>query len=243
MGILDRMATLVKANLNDVVSKAEDPEKILNQALVDMERDLKKAKVQIVESLATQKQAEKKLARLREDAHGWESKAMAALKAEEEDLARKALAEKQKIDQDIHAYDDSVKTQAEYVGALKSSLAMLETKIKEAKGKRDELLQRLATARRAQKQTEASAAAVAPRDALQETSAFDNFDRMAGKIEMLESQVEAQRELLGPEIEGAQAESELRELSLDEQLKALKQRQANPVEDELAALKRKLQES
>lgn len=258
MGILDRISTVVKSNLNDLVSKAEDPEKILNQAIEDMQQDLKKGKQQVVESLAMHKQMELKLGRLREDAAGWERKAVSALQAGDEGLARQALTEKGKIDTSVHEYEASLSTQSEHVGALKSSLAMLEAKIEDAKQKREALVQRLRQAKAAQARAKQIEAVQARPNALGQTEAFDNFDRMADKIEMLESHVEAQRELMSEELAGAAAEEKLQELSVDAQLKALKARAisgessattstaetsaapSDPVEDELAALKRRL---
>jgi len=259
MGLLDRLSTVIKSNVNDLVSKAEDPEKLLNQAIEDMEADHKKAKQQIIESLAMQKQIETKLQRAREEAPTWEQKAMAALQAGNEPLARAALEQKGKLDADIRACEESVKTQSEYVGAVKSSLAMLETKIQEAKKKRDELVARVQQVKRQQKQAAALAPGAPVRDAVNETSAFDNFDRMAEKIENLEARVEAQRELYAGEAAKEAADQQLHALSVEDQLAALKskvaggssaadqlrelkQQPADPVADQLAALKKKLQD-
>ncbi|MBN2359104.1 MAG: PspA/IM30 family protein [Deltaproteobacteria bacterium] len=258
MGLLDRLSTVVKSNINDLMSKAEDPEKMLNQAIDDMEADHKKAKQQIVESLAMQKQIEAKLQRAREEAPTWEQKAMAALQAGNEELARQALEQKGKLDADIRTGEESVKTQSEYVGALKSSLAMLEAKIQEAKKKRDELVRRVQQVKRQQKQSSALQPGAPVRDAVHETAAFDNFDRMAEKIENLEAQVEAQRELFSGEEQRIAADEQLHALSVDDQLAALKskldaggsaadqlrelkQKPADPVADQLAELKKKLQ--
>jgi phage shock protein A len=259
MGLLDRLSTVIKSNVNDIVSKAEDPEKLLNQAIDDMEADHKKAKQQIIESLAMQKQIESKIQRAREEAPTWEQKAMAALQAGNEELARQALEQKGKIDADIHACEDTVKTQSEYVGALKSSLAMLEAKIQEAKKKRDELVRRVQQVKRQQKQAAVMQPGAPGRDAINETSAFDNFDRMADKIDNLEAQVEAQRELYADEANKAVTSEKLHALSVDDQLaalksklggggsaadqlKELKQKPADPVDDRLAELKKKLQD-
>ncbi|MFH1811109.1 MAG: PspA/IM30 family protein [Pseudomonadota bacterium] len=257
MGILDRISTVVKANVNDLISKAENPEKVLDQAILDMESDHKKAKAQIIDSLAMQKQAEIKLTRLREDTSSWEKKAMAAVQAGNDELAREALLQKNKIDTDIAEYESSVASQASYVTELKSSITALEAKITEAKQKRDQLIKRFKQAQAAQqraKQVEAASGAARP-DPLSATSAFDTFDRMVDKIEGIESHVEAQRELMGGEIAAAETGAKLEELSVDEQLRQLKNKQSggqtaaapappavpDPVEDQLAALKRKLQ--
>jgi phage shock protein A len=263
MGILDRISTVVKANVNDLISKAENPEKVLDQAILDMESDAKKAKAQMVDSLAVQKQVEIKLKRLREDSAGWEKKAAAALQASNEALAREALVQKTKVDGEIAEYESSVATQAGYVAELKTSLGLLDGKIAEAKQKRDQLVKRFKQAQAAQaraKQAEAASGA-ARADPLSSTSAFDNFDRMVDKIEGLESHVEAQRELLGSDAAAAAASAasaaSLEQLSVDEQLRQLKAKQAagasapaprpaaptadDKVEDQLAALKRKLQ--
>ena len=160
---------------------------------------------------------------------------------------------------DIHACEETVKTQSEYVGALKSSLAMLEAKIQEAKKKRDELVRRVQQVKRQQKQVAALQPNAPLRDALKETSAFDNFDRMAEKIDNLEAQAEAQRELFAGDQQTLATDEKLHALTVDDQLAALKgklssggstadqlrelkQKPSSPVDDQLAALKKKLQD-
>ena len=106
MGIFDRIATLFKSNINDLISKAEDPEKMLDQILVDMRNQLTKAKQQVASAIADEKKLKDQAEAEFKAAADWESKAMLALKENREDLARQALVrqgEHQSHGEQLHA--------------------------------------------------------------------------------------------------------------------------------------------
>lgn len=231
MGLLKRMSDLIRSNVNDVLDKAEDPRKILEQTILDMEGEHKKAKKMLLETLTLLKQSEKQRDGHQKSAQDWENKAMAALKAGNEDLARQALAEKAKIDELHKEAQQGVQQQSAYTDELKRSLSELEAKINEARKKRDELLARLSAAELKKKQADMQQGGLEKRDAVRDTSAFDTFDRMVNRIETSEAEIEARRELAGTVGVGVGADVE-RELQ--------KELEAHSAEAALDALKAKM---
>ncbi len=95
MGLFDRIGLLVRSNVNAAVSKAEDPEKILEQLLIDMRDQFIKAKEQVAVAIADEKRLQAKLIQSQQNAAEWERKAMLAVKAGEDGLAQEALARQQ----------------------------------------------------------------------------------------------------------------------------------------------------
>jgi phage shock protein A len=262
MSLLKRISDLVRSNVNDVLDKAEDPRKILDQTILDMQREHKKAKKMLLETMTLLKTAEKQVEKYNKDSTEWEQKAMAALKGGNEELARSALGEKQKAEDLATEAESGVVGQRKYVEELKIQLNALEQKIEEAKKKRDELIARMQAAEMKKKQAEGRSPD-GRRDYVNESSAFDTFNRMVEKIENSEAEVEARSELMGNHDPVAEAELEktLKQQSADEALAALKAKmgggastppaakaetpaaddpKASAIEDELAALRAKL---
>lgn len=261
MSIFKRISDLVRSNVNDALDKAEDPRKILEQTIIDMEGDHKKAKQKLVESMTLTKQTQKQAEKSRKDAVDWEAKAMAALKAGNEELARAALAEKQKADELAAEAEAGVAAQTQSTEDLKAQIKNLEDKIAEAKRKKDELIARLNTAELQKKQAAIQNGTSSTTNAVGDTTAFDTYSRMVEKIENTEAEAEARHELLGSK--APEVDAELKKLtaqqSADDALQALKAKmsagataaagpaaaspsspKANAIEDELAALKAKL---
>lgn len=260
MSIFKRFTDVVRSNVNDVLDKAEDPRKILDQTILDMEGEHKKAKKMLLETLTLQKQAKKQLETYQKDSTEWEAKAMAALKSGKEDLARQALAKKSELDGLIPDAQSGLQTQEAHTEELKLAVKRLEGKIEEARGKRDELVARLNAADMKKKQAANSGS---KSDFTSESSAFDTFDRMVDKIENKEAELEARHELYGegqaPE-DLAKLDQELKATSADDALEALKAKmaasgsapksaapeppkddaKASNIEDELEALRKKL---
>lgn len=229
MSLLKRISDLVRSNVNDILDKAEDPRKILEQTILDMEGEHKKAKKMLLETLTLLKQSEKQAENYKRQSEEWEQKAMAALKSGHEDLARQALSEKQKVDDLLAEAQQGVEQQTAYTNELKRQLGELERKIDEAKKKRDELIARLSAAEMKKKQAQARTGEGAGKDWVRDTSAFDTFERMVEKIENAEAEVEARRELLGnraPEVE-AEINKHFEEQNVDAALEALKAKMAS----------------
>jgi phage shock protein A len=188
MGIFGRIGTLLKANINDLVSKAEDPEKILNQLILDMKEQLIEAKKQVAVAIADEKRLKKQLDNELHMAREWEKKAMMAIRAGRDDLAREALARKAEHDKLSSEYQAHWEAQKAASDKLRDSLRQLNNKIEEAKRRKNLLVAR-------QKRAEAQKTIQETMSGLSDTSAFDTFDRMSQKIEQMEAEAEASAEL------------------------------------------------
>ncbi len=194
MGIFSRLGSLIKSNLNDLISRAEDPEKMLNQVLLDMQSSLVEAKKQVAVAIADEKRLQKQLETEQEKAKDWERKAMIAVRANDDTLAREALSRKQEHDTIASQYQQQWMAQKAAVDKLKDALRLLNNKIEEAKRKKNILVAR-------KKRAEAQKTIATTMSGLSDTSAFDTFDRMSAKIDQLEAEAEAGSELAG-EISG-----------------------------------------
>ena len=190
MGIFSRLGTLIKSNINDMISKAEDPEKMLNQVLVDMKQQLIEAKKQVAVSIADEKRLRKQYEDEESKAKDWERKAMMAVRAGDDNLAREALARKTEHSESAATLEKQWTLQKAAVDKLKDQLRSLNAKIEEAKRKKNILVAR-------KKRAEAQQAIQKTMSGLSDTSAFETFDRMASKIDQLEAEAEAQSEIAG----------------------------------------------
>ena len=188
MGIFSRLGTLIKSNLNDLISKAEDPEKMLNQVLVDMRNQLIEAKKQVAVAIADEKRLKKQLDQEVATAQEWERKAMLAVRAGDDGLAKEALVRKQEHEGLAGQYQQQWDQQRDAVEKLKDALRALNAKIEEAQRKKNILIARA-------KRAEAQRTIQQTMQGLQNASAFETFDRMAEKVDMLEAQAEAGLEL------------------------------------------------
>jgi len=188
MGILDRIRTVLKANINALISRAEDPEKMLNQLLMDMNEQLLEAKKQVAMSIADEKKLERQALENKAQGEDWEKKAMLAVKAGKDDLAKEALLRKQEYDGYAASFQKEFESQHASVEQLKDALRQLQTKIEEAGRKKNLLIARAKRAE-AQKQIQQTMGS------LSGNSSFDTFDRMAQKVDQVEAEAEAMKEL------------------------------------------------
>ncbi|MBN2495606.1 MAG: PspA/IM30 family protein [Deltaproteobacteria bacterium] len=232
MGILGRINDIIRSNLNLLISKAENPEKLLRQAILDMEDHLRKARKQVMGTLAAEKQLEKRRESVQRDAQRWEKRAELALEAGDEDLARQALARKGELDQRAEGMEERIRIQREYVGALKQSLASLEERLREARARKDALVERARSAAERRKNAELL-------DPLEETSPIKEaggpagtLERMEDRVRELESKVEAYAEMADP------GQLDEPDPALDAHFSSLEQSQE--VEGQLEALKERL---
>jgi phage shock protein A len=189
MGIFDRLKTVISSNMNDLISKAENPEKMLNQMIIDMNEQLIESKKAVAMAIADEKRLEREVVENKAKAEDWEKKAMLAVRAGRDDLAKEALLRKQEHETYMGQLGTQWQAQKESVEKLKESLRQLQTKIEEASRKKNILIAR---AKRAEAQEKINKTM----SSLQgNKSAFDTFDRMAKKIDELEARTEAQKEL------------------------------------------------
>lgn len=188
MGIFARLAQLIKSNLNDLISRSEDPEKMLNQIVIDMNTQLIEAKKQVAASIADEKKLLKQTEQELATAAEWERRAMMAVRAGDDALAKEALARKREHDELAAAFKSQWEKQRTAVEQLKLALRALNGKIEEAKRKKSLLIAR-------KKRAEAQRAIQETMSGLRDASAFEAFDRMQNKIERIEAEAEATAEL------------------------------------------------
>jgi len=188
MGIFARLAALIKSNINDLISSAEDPEKMLNQIVIDMANQLIEAKKQVAVAIADEKRLAKQAEGEAAKAAEWERRAMMAVRAGDDNLAKEALQRKKEHDDLARVYKEQWSKQKAQVDQLKLALRVLNSKIEEAKRKKQVLIARKRRAE-AQKKIQETMAG------LNEASAFETFDRMSSKIDQIEAEADAASEL------------------------------------------------
>ena len=189
MGIFSRLKTLISSNVNDLISKAEKPEKMLNQLIVDMQGQLLESKRAVALAIADEKKLEREVTNNQALAQEWEKKAMLAVKAGKDDLAKEALLRKQEYEGAEAEYSKQWEAQKDSVQTLKESLRELQNKIEEAQRKKNLLIARAKRAEAQQKIQNTISSVSGNR------SAFDAFDRMSQKVDQMEAQAEAAKEL------------------------------------------------
>jgi phage shock protein A len=140
MPLLDRVATLIKANLNDLVDKAEDPEKLLKQLLLDMHNQFMQVKTQVAIAIADQHLLEKKQQENLDSQKDWLRKAELAIAKNEEDLARIALERSLTYENAAKNFAQQIEDQSHQVQALREALHRLEQKMTETKARTDLLI-------------------------------------------------------------------------------------------------------
>jgi phage shock protein A len=188
MGFFGRLATLIKSNLNDLISKSEDPEKMLNQVIVEMNQQLVEAKKQVAVAIADEKRLQKQFEGEKSIVDEWHKKAMLAVRAGDDALAKEALLRKKEHDGLAKSYEDQWRKQQQAVNQLKTALRALNNKIEEAKRKKNVLIAR-------KRRAEAMKQIQETMSGLSDNSAFETFDRMAEKIDQIEAEAEAGAEL------------------------------------------------
>ena len=215
MGIFSRISDIFKSNVNDALDKAEDPEKMLKQMIIEMEESVNKATLAVANSIANEKSLERKLEKARLEMNDWEKKAVQALQANREDLARAALEKKNIAVKNVADLEPIYQTAKVTADKMRQQLNGLKSKLDEARSRQSTLIAR-SQAAKAQKQIAQSFSGVG-------SDAFSKFDKYEGKIEQLESQAEAFETLAG---ENTKLEDEFKMLntsaSVDGDLLALK---------------------
>lgn len=220
MGIFSRVSTIVKANMNHLLNKAEDPEKMLNQIVEEMNQQLRETKQQVASAIADEKRLEKQYKSEEKETQEWERKAKLAVEKNNDELAREALKRKGEHSKLAAEYQSQWKKQKQSVEKLKENLKGLERKIAEAERKKNLLVAKQKRAK-AQKQIHETMSGMTDK------SAFEGFDRMEEKVADMEAQADAATEM-----------AETEDVKLEDQFAELEKE--GSVDDELAALKSKM---
>ncbi len=217
MGLIDRVSTLIRANINDLISRAEDPEKVIVQLLLDMNNQLIQVKTQVAAAIADEQRLQKRCEDNQKTADEWHRKAELAVEKGQDDLAKEALARRRSYQATADGLKQQLTEQSAQVEQLKEALTQLEAKIIEAQAKKDLLIAR---SRRAKAETSIRQTLAS----VDTTSALSEFERMEDKVEEQEAR--------------AKAYADLSKDTLDEQFKQLEK--DDQVEKDLADLKSKM---
>lgn len=221
-GALSRLANVIRAEMDDALSKIEDPKKMVRQMIVDMEDALDDAVVAVSRAIANEKVLAKRIATKREEATVWEQKAEIAVGAGDEDLARKALMQKVATDEAVDALEKAHAEAKEVTTMLKQRLAELKAKLESAKARKGALAIRKGAAKvRADMREDAGIA---------QSEAFARYDQYCEDIAREEVTAQVYAEISG-----------VSNPELDESFERLAQKQR--VDDELKALKSKLNQA
>jgi phage shock protein A len=220
MGIFQRLMTVIRANINALIGRAEDPAKVLEQSLIDARGHLAKTKQDVAAAIADEKKLQGQVEREKKEAEGWERRAMLAVTEGRDDLAKQALlrqAEHMQNAQQLH--ETWVKHKADTEN-LKGSLRQMNDRIEELKRKKNILIAR-------QKRAEAQERIQRTMSSMSDQSAFETFQRMEEKIEDMERQAVAAAELAG-ELSGDSLAQEFKALeyhgTADQRLLELKEK-------------------
>jgi phage shock protein A len=214
MALLERVSTLIRANLNDLVDKAENPESMIKQVILDMENQLLQVKTQVAVAIADQHLLEKKLRENEENERQWRRRAEMAVDKNDDPLARSAIERSMSYKQMAESFRQQVEDQKTQVENLKSALLKLQQKLEEARAKSDVLIAQHRRTRAVRKAGEAG-----------RTMGGDShaaaFDRMKDKVDQHESVAEATTQLLEDDVEEQFAKME-KQSEIDRLLEELK---------------------
>jgi len=188
MGIFDRLSTLFRSNINDLISRAENPEKMLNQLIVDMRGQLAKAKQQVAAAIADEKRLSSQVDQEKKSAEDWERRAVLAVQEGRDDLAKQALLRHNEHGQGAVQLHETWVKHREETEKLKLSLRQLNDRIEDAKRKKNILIAR-------QKRAEAHKRIQETMSSIGDKSVFETFERMAEQIEHEERKLIAAAEV------------------------------------------------
>lgn len=215
MGLFDRIVDVIKSNVNDMVDKAEDPEKMIKLMVVEMQESLTKATSGLAQAMGNRNRLEKKYQQAQKLSENWQEKAKAALQAGNEELAKKALQKKAMVDQELHTYKNMYEQADKQTDLLKEQLDKLKAKLEEAKMKESMLI--------ARSQNAEAQADIAKKVGKFDNNSFAKFDKFEEKIMQKEAEAEAFTQMADDST------------SLEDEFKDLEKKSA--ADDELAKLK------
>ncbi len=221
MAIFERISDLVRSNINDLIDKAENPEKMVKQIIIDMEDQLRKATQGLGTAMGSLNQVKKQLENAQEQSNVWQEKARACLSQGNEELAKQALENKVKQDKMVAQYKEMTDSMETQVNEIKSQIDVLKQKLEEARSK-----QAMLTAR--SQMADAKSQMAKTLGNMDSKSAFAKMDKMEQKIEQKEAQANAFSEISGvQESENDPFAKMDRENSVNEELEKLKREMNN----------------
>ncbi len=217
MGIFSRFSDVVRSNINAMIDKAEDPEKMANQIIIDLEKMKREATEGVAGVIAEEKRLKRLVEQNKAEIEKWETRAVDSLKRGDEAMAREALSQKHKFEADFETYYRQHEDQVSQVNTFKDNLKQLNEKIDEAKRRRDTLVARSKAAKTQSTISKAMSSSTS-------SDVLSKLDRMEEKVQHKEATVEAFNELsLGEDIESRFKEVE-KHKSVDDELAALKEK-------------------
>ena len=190
MGIFSRIGDILKANINDMIDKAEDPEKMVKQIILDLQKEVNQGTQALGKAMASERIAKRQYEDAAKVSSDWEAKAKAALNAGDVDLAKKALAAKVKADEKTTKYQEMYQQISTQTQQVREQVEALKEKLEEAKSR-----QALLVARSQMAKTQKNLAQSV--GGLDSSSALDKFNRMEEKVSRQEAEAEAFAELNG----------------------------------------------
>ena len=190
MGIFSRIGDVLKANINDLIDRAEDPEKMVKQIILELQKDVNQATQALGKAMASERSAKRQLDTAVKTSADWEAKAKAALNAGEVDLAKKALSHKVKADEDVKQYQQMYDQISAQTAQVREQVEALKAKLEEAKSRQAMLVARSQMAK-TQKNLAQSVGG------LDSSSALDKFNRMEEKVTRQEAEAAAFAEIAG----------------------------------------------
>jgi phage shock protein A len=216
VGLLDRVSTLVRSNLNDLIDRAEDPEKVIKQLLIDMNNQLIQVKTQVAAAIADEKRLQARYEEAQRQSDDWQRKAELAIDKGEDDLAKQALQRRNTYAQTSEGLKEQWQAQSASVQMLKDGLRQLQNKIEEAEAKKELLIARSRSAK-AQEQMHRTLGGI------QSVGGLSEFERMERRVEEQEARAQAytdiSRDSLDEKFAALETESEV-----DRQLRELKEK-------------------
>jgi len=217
MGILGRLSTLIKSNVNDLIDGMQDPAKEIDQMVRDMEESARQARTEVAECMAEEKRLGKRIETMDGEIKTWQDRAEAAVRAGDDGLAKEALRRRGEKEAERGESQKALQEQQVYVDQLATALKALEARVKDVK-------LRQGTLREKARATKRGASNLSPK-----TSAFDDFERMSSRIDAVEAEAGLDEDLGGRSAASAAAGRKLDEMA-----------QQSTVDDALAELKKKL---
>lgn len=214
MSILGRVRDLLSANVNSMLDKAEDPQKMVDEYIRQLNDNLYEAKTSVASAMADETKLHNKLVQYQAEADNWQTKAGAALRGNDEGLARQALARKVQAQKLADSYKQQFESQEQQVDELQNALVSLESRLAETRAKRELIIAK-------QNRAETQEAIQRTVRGINQTSAIDKLSALEERVDDRLAQAEAMDNLNQGSLESKFEDLE-KDQELDAELAALK---------------------